>query len=253
MKKHYLWVLVSIFFLGLSSIGLNAQEAIDQAADDASVFIVHGIPGLDIGEEASYPVDVYINGIKRLSAVKYGQIKPIKIPSGIATIEFYKAGMGPEAGYSPVLAEDFSFKKSESASIVGYIHPDGETRLVKFSNDFSPAGDPSKCRVIIHNICEEAQLTIWLYNKKQNDYHPWVENDVLETGDKNVFEIATKSLVGYYNGTWIWWLHIDDGTNHVNLHDKPLSLTAGKGILVYLVGSSTTKTFKVIKKVVPLK
>ncbi|MGB6865141.1 MAG: DUF4397 domain-containing protein [Candidatus Aminicenantaceae bacterium] len=255
MKKRYLWVLVSVFFVGLFSIGLNAQEeeASDQAIDDASVYIVHGVPGLDIGEEATYPVDIYINGTKRLSAIKYGQIKRVKIPSGTASIEFYKVGMGPEAGYPPVISGNFIFKKQETASIVAYLHPDGEVRFVKFTNDFSPAGDPSKCRVIVHNTSEEAQLLFYLYNKRQKDNHPWVENDVLETGDKNVFEIAKQSLVGYYNGTWIWWLHLDDGTHMVNVYDKPLSIKAGKGILVYLVGSRATKTFKVIKKVVPLK
>jgi hypothetical protein len=39
---------------------------------------VDGVPGLDIGEQAAFPVDIYINGIKRLSAVKYGKIKPVK-------------------------------------------------------------------------------------------------------------------------------------------------------------------------------
>jgi hypothetical protein len=158
MKKHYFWIFVSIFFLGLSSIGLTVQEVSDQAIDDASVYVVHGIPGLDIGEEATYPVDIYINGTKRLSAVKYGQIKRVKIPSGTAIIEVYRAGMGPAAGYSPVISGNFIFKKQETASIVGYLHPDSETRSVKFTNDFSPAGDPSKCRFIIHNTSSEAKI-----------------------------------------------------------------------------------------------
>jgi hypothetical protein len=255
MKKRYLWILVSVFFVGLFSVGLNAQEeeASDQAIDDASVYIVHGVPGKDIGEEATYPVAIYINGTKRLSTVKYGKIKRVKIPSGTATIELYKVGMEPEAGYPPVISGNFIFKKQETASIVAYLHPDGEVRFVKFTNDFSPAGAPSKCRLIIHNTSEEAQLRFDLCNFQKKDYHPWVENQVLEAGDKTVFEMAKKSLVGYYNGTWIWWLHLDDLTHRINLYEKPFSIKAGKAILVYFIGSSTTKTFKVIKRVVPLK
>jgi len=255
MKRHLLWILASVFFLGLFSIGLNAQEeeAFVQAADDARVFIVHGVPGLDIGEVATYPVDIYINGTKRLSTVKYGKIKPVKIPFGTATAEVYKVGMGPEAGYPPVISGNFIFKKQESASIVAYLHPDGKLRFVKFTNDFSPAGNPSKCRVIIHNTSEEAQLRFDLCNFRKPGYHPWVENQALETGDKTAFEIAKQSLVGYFKGTWIWYLHLDDLTHRVNLSDKPFSIKAGKAILVYFIGSSTTKTFRVIKKVVSLK
>jgi len=255
MKRHCLWILVSIFILSLFSTGLNAQEAIDQAADDASIFIVHGVPGLDIGEEATYPVDIYIKGTKRLSAVKYGQIKPIKITSGTSTIAVYKVGMGPEAGYSPVLSENFNFKKSENASVVGYIHPDGEVRFAKFTNDFSPAGDPSKCRISVHNTSAEAKMSVWIYNdNQQQDWDPDMGTEVIDPGDKFDFEIAKKSLVD--NQTWDWWLEIGAGWYWEKwrlVYDKPFQITAGKGMLLYLIGSSTSKTFKLIKKLVPLK
>jgi hypothetical protein len=81
-----------------------------------------------------------------------------------------------------------------------------------------------------------------------------LENDVLEPGDKTVFEIAKKSLAS--NDTWAWWLEIDKGwywENWEDIYDKPLIIKPGKGILVYIVGTVSSKTYKVMKKLVTLK
>ena len=257
MKKYVFSFLLTLLLMGTSQVGSAAQDAWDQATDDALVYAVHGVPGLDIGEAADLPVDVYINGVLKIANLKYGQIKgPIKVTPGNVTAAVYKAGIGPGTGNFPIMEQDFNFQKYENATVVGYLPPRFPAvlpKLVKFTNDLSPAGHTSKCRVIIHNTSEEDMLGYWFYNNApQYDYHPEMGSDVLDPEDKNSFEAAKKSLIG--NETFSMWLEIGVGwENWQTVYDKPLGLSTGRAILVYLVGSASTKTFKVIKKLVKLK
>ncbi len=258
MKRYLLCIAVCVFLLAMFQIGVNAQEAVEEAigaTDDASVYFVHGVPGSVIGETPTLPVDIYLDENRVVSNIKFGQIKgPIKIPAGKYTVGVYRSGMGPGAGYYPLVEEDFSFKNYESASIVGHIDPDELAQISKFTNDLSPAGHSTKCRIIIHNTSSESQLGYWFYNNvPKYDYHPELGSDILDPGDKNVVEIAKKNLFDA-GETFTWKLEIGLGAqNWYDIYDKSFSVKSGRAVLVYLVGNNATKTFKVLKKSVKLK
>lgn len=258
MKKHLIRIALSILLLGISQMGMNGQKANDEAkeaSDDASVYFVHGVPGSAIGETSTLPVDIYIDGNRVASDLKFGKIKgPIKFSKAKYTVGVYRAGMGPGAGYTPLIEEDFMFNDYENASIVAHIDPDKLPQLTKFTNDLSLAGHLTKCRIIIHNTSSESLLGYWFYNNvPQYDYHPYAGNDILEPGDKNVLEIAKKHLADP-SETFIWKLEIGLGAqNYHVIYDKSFSVKPGRAILVYLVGDNASKTFKVLKKSIKLK
>jgi len=256
MKKLIFGICVFLFFLIFSSIGFKAQEADIQAIDDAYIFFVHGVPGQDIGEAPNFPVDLYVNGILKKSNVKYGKISArFKVTSGDLTFAVYRNGKGPGAGYEPIIEQVFKIQYYENASVVVYLDPDRNIKLVKFTNDLSLTGHATKCKVIIHNTSEEAKLGFWLYNDNSRppyEYRPWMGSDILEPGDKNVFEIAKAALVG--NRAILWWLEIGIGWEDWHtVYDKAFAFQPRKGVLVFFVGSTATKTFKVVRKMVPLK
>lgn len=258
MKNHLFCIAVFVLCLGMSQIGMNGQEVsgeAHEASDDASVYFVHGVPGSILGEAPTLPIDIYLDGDRVVSDLKFGQIKgPIKTSAGKYTVGVYRSGMGPGAGYNPLVEEDFTFKDYENASIVGHIDPDELAQLSKFTNDLSLAGHLTKCRIIVHNTSTESLLGYWFYNNvPKYDYHPYLGNDILEPGDKNVLEIAKKNLADP-SETFIWMLEIGLGAqNYHAIYDKSFSVKPGRAVLVYLVGDNASKTFKVLKKSIKLK
>jgi hypothetical protein len=79
--------------------------------------------------------------------------------------------------------------------------------------------------------------------------------ELLEPGDKCVFELAKKVLTSPFKGEKIAWrLLIGEGAdNFIITYNKNFTVKPGKAILVYLVGSNDLNTFRVIKKTAPLK
>lgn len=255
MKKVFLCFFSMFFLLGGVQIGLNAQEAFDQAADDARVYFLHGVHGGAIGELPTFPMDIYINGILKIKNAKFGKVVgPKKISPGNTSIDVYRAGEGPDTGHTPLGEYNFVFKPYENVTIAAYLDADYESVVQKFNNDFSPAGDPSKCRVIVHNM-GVGWISLEFFNKKEPDEgHPMMIAEILEPGDKCVFELAKKTLTEPHKGEQMAWrLVIGEGAdNFIITYNKNFVVKPGKAILVYLVGSNDLNTFSVIKKTAKL-
>jgi hypothetical protein len=254
MKKYLLCYILALFLLGIFLIGLNAQEAFDQAADDVRIYYAHAINGTAIGEAPSFPMDIYINGILKMKNVKFGKVTgPKKIPPGNTSIDVYRAGEGPNTGHTPLGEFSYVFKPYENVTVSAYLDNKGESFVHKFSNDLSPAGDPSKCRVVVHNISVGA-VDVHFFNKKSPDEFPYQIVAQLEPGDKCVFEIAKKKLTEPNKGKpMAWKLRLREQGEVFNpFYTKNFTIKPGKASLVYLIGSTALGTFKVAKKTAPL-
>ena len=255
MKKVFQFCLLTIFLLGGVQIGLNAQEAFDQAADDVYIYFAHGVHGGAIGELPTFPMDIYINGILKMKNAKFGKVVgPKKISPGNTSIDVYRAGEGPDTGHTPMGEYNFVFKPYENVTIAAYLDADQESVVHKFNNDLSPAGDPSKCRVIVHNL-GVGWASLELFNKLEIDEgHPMMIAELLEPGDKCVFELAKKVLTEPYKGEKMAWrLVVGEGADYfIIAYNKNFVVKPGKAILVYLVGSNDLNTFSVIKKTAKL-
>jgi hypothetical protein len=255
MKKVLLFCFLFIFLIGSLQIGLNAQEASDQATDDARVYYAHGIHGAAVGEDPTFPMDIYINGVLKMKAAKFGKLTgPKKVSPGNAFIDVYRAGEGPDTGHNPLSQHNFVFKPYENVTIAAYLDPDQHSVVQKFNNDLSPTASKDKCRVIIHNI-SAGWVDFEFYTKSGVDGHPYQAIELLEPGDKCVLELAKKILFPPYKGEQlVWQLIIGEGGEHwVQLYNKQFNIKPNKAILVYIAGSSAHNTFKVIKKTAPLK
>jgi hypothetical protein len=254
MKKAFLAFSLMLFlFVGIHA-GLNAQEAIDQAADDVHIYFAHGVHGTAIGELPTFPMDIYINGILKMKNAKFGKaVGPKKISPGNTSIDVYRAGEGPDTGHTPMGQYNFVFKPYENVTIAAYLDADQESVVQKFNNDLSPTGDPSKCRVILHNL-GVGWISLELYNKKDSDGHPTQGTEQLEPGDKCVFELAKKILTEPYKGESMAWQLVigEGGENFIMTYNKNFAIKPGKAILVYIVGSYALNTLKVAKKTASL-
>jgi hypothetical protein len=104
------------------------------AADEATVTVVHGVPGLT--------VDVYANGKELLPNFKPGTVtKPLQLPAGTYDLAVFPDGKGP-SGTPAIKADDVKVPGGANASVVAHLDAAGKPKLSVFVNDTSkvPAG-----------------------------------------------------------------------------------------------------------------
>jgi hypothetical protein len=99
------------------------------AADDATVSILHGVPGAT--------VDVYANGDEILSDFKPGTLTdPLTLPAGSYDLKVTAAGAGAN-GAAIMEANDVAVPAGANATVVAHLTAEGQPQLTPFVNDTS--------------------------------------------------------------------------------------------------------------------
>jgi hypothetical protein len=126
----------------LLSAGVFAVGTPAQAADSATVSILHGVPGAT--------VDVYANGKSLLKNFKPGTLTdPQSLPAGTYDLKVVKAGDGAD-GDAVIEADNVKVPGGANVTVVAHLDKGGDPTLTPFVNDVStiPAG---KARLIVRH------------------------------------------------------------------------------------------------------
>jgi hypothetical protein len=129
----------------LAATGLAALPA--QAADTATVTVVHGIPDT--------PVDVYVDGKEALSDFTFKTVTdPISLPAGSHDIEVRPAGAA--SGSAPILELSPDLPAGANATVVAYLTADGKPALKPFVNPTTAVPDGMGRLVVRHTAAAPA-------------------------------------------------------------------------------------------------
>ena len=118
---------------GALALLLTATPAM--AADEATVSILHGVPGVT--------VDVYANGEELLPDFAPGTLTdPLTLPAGEYDLAIYPAGSDPASTQPAAKADDVTVPAGANATVVAHLTAEGTPVLTPFVNDTSavPAG-----------------------------------------------------------------------------------------------------------------
>jgi hypothetical protein len=131
MLRNNFGVLAAIV-VGLASI-LGSSDA----RGEAEVFVVHGIPGVDLNLDPTLPVDVSVNGACALPGFTFGQIVgPLSLPQGSYDIAISLANPDVPCGNAAVLGPvTLALDDDKSYSIVAYLMEDGTPTSGLFENE----------------------------------------------------------------------------------------------------------------------
>ncbi|MEO7752667.1 MAG: DUF4397 domain-containing protein [Terracoccus sp.] len=100
-----------------------------QAADDATVSILHGVPGAT--------VDVYANGDPLLTDFKPGTLTdPVMLPGGTYDLKVTAAGAGAD-GAAVIEANGVTVPAGANITVVAHLSADGSPVLTPYVNDTS--------------------------------------------------------------------------------------------------------------------
>jgi hypothetical protein len=105
------------------------------AAENATVSILHGVPGVT--------VDVYANGEELLPDFAPGTLTdPLTLPAGEYDLAIYPAGADPASTEPAAKADNVAVPAGANATVAAHLTADGKPVLTPFVNDVSavPAG-----------------------------------------------------------------------------------------------------------------
>jgi hypothetical protein len=121
--------------LPLAIAGAGPAVAANADSDEATVSVLHGVPGLT--------VDVYANGEELIPDFEPGTLTdPLAIPAGSYDIAIFPDGEGPD-GDPAIEASGVEVPAGANATIVAHLSENGEPTASVFVNDMSElaAGD----------------------------------------------------------------------------------------------------------------
>jgi hypothetical protein len=146
---------------------------------EATVYVVHGIPGV--------VVDVEVEGVGcALTQFDFGDIAgPLSLPEGTYNIKIRPANAMTPCSEAPVIDVDVPFAAGENVTIVAHLDDMGNPTASKFDNDFSATGR-GMARLIVHHTAYAPTVDIKVSRNGGNS--PEVMVSDFSNGDQAVTE-----------------------------------------------------------------
>ena len=226
-----------ILLLAITTFGFG-QPAQAQA-EDAMVYVIHGIPGEDLGLDPALPVDVLVNdAICALEGFTFGEIAgPLNLAAGTYNIKISPANAGDPCGNAAVIEADVPFEAGESATVIAHLTEDGAPTASKFTNRVTPL-HPLMARLAIRHTAAAPEVDIELKAViRRLSFSGIIEgiSNGEQAGPFSVFTMPQYEVSLYPAGT----------TDPV-FGPVTLNLEAGTAYFVYAIGSLQNETFTLL-------
>ena len=204
-----------------------------------SVYVVHGIPGDDLGLPRELPVDVCLkDGTEVTADFKFGEIRgPLSLPPAAYELDIRLASQ-PSCQGTVVIPVSFLLSYGENAAVVAHLTEQGTIAATKFVNDANALA-PGKSRIVVRHGAAAPPVNILVRRGQGSTFLKYLRN-----ADQSVAK------------------EVSDGVRKVTVYSAEsgrkiagpidLNLEAGKATFVYAVGSLRNGTFTVVPQVIPL-
>ena len=182
------------------------------AADEATVSILHGVPGAT--------VDVYANGDSLLTNFKPGTLTdPVMLPAGDYDLKVTAAGAGAD-GDAVIEAKDVAVPAGANITVVAHLDASGKPVLTPFVNDTSPI-DAGQARITVRHTAAAPAVDVRANGK------------VAFKGLTNPNEVKADLPAGTISADVVL-----AGTDTVAIGPADVALKEGTNTIVYAWGSA---------------
>jgi len=200
---------VSIAALGIAP----AAPSSAQADGDATVSVLHAVPGLT--------VDVYANGDELIPGFEPGTLTdPLSLPAGTYDLAVYAAGDDPDNADPAIEANGVEVPAGADATVVAHLDDQGNPTLTPFVNDVS-ATAPGQARLVVRHTAAAPAVDVR------------ADGDVLFGGLTNPNEEAGDVPAGTYSADVTL-----AGEGDPVIGPADLDLAEGTATIVYAWGSA---------------
>ncbi len=195
--------------LGVGSLAVATPAG---AADDATVSILHGVPGAT--------VDVYANGDELLGDFAPGTLTdPLSLPAGDYDLKVTAAGAGAD-GDAVVEADDVTVPAGADITVVAHLDADGKPVLTPFVNDTSAVA-AGKARLTVRHTAAAPAVDVR------------AGGEVAFAGLTNPNEAKADLAAGTVSADVVL-----AGTDTVAIGPADVTLAEGSSTIVYAWGSA---------------
>jgi hypothetical protein len=225
----------------LMACGLLVASSGVAAAQPATVFVVHGIPGAD-----GFPVDISVTGTgvnACLPNVRFTQILgPVALPAGTYTIAIYGGGTGCSGGVAlgPL---DLSFMPGETAAVAAHLTAAGAPTAGKYAVDLSSAG-PGAARVNVFHTAAAPEVDLVVARAYGRGNSP----ETKVTGIPNGANLSTPLRAGNWDVALLPAGGSTPAFGPVNVRVLPRT-----AYVVFAVGSLADGSFTLAASAVPVR
>lgn len=192
---------------------------------EGTVAVFHGVPDL--------PVDVYANGEKLLSDFKPGTFSPpSKLPAGDYDVDVFPTGKGPDG--EPAITSKVTVAAGSSNSVIAHLGSAGDPTLTTYVNNLSGAGD-GNARLTVRHVAAAPTIDVRADGK------------TVFSSLSNPKQASTTVPAGTVKADVVL-----AGTDTVAIGPADVTLSAGKGTVVYAWGSAEDKNLALAVREVEL-
>jgi len=235
MKRFLVVPLVLVLFL--SSVAFTKSPTHDNKGN-AKVYVIHGIPGIDLGADNALPVDVLVNNsICLLKGFKFMDIAgPVSLKPGTYNIQISLANAQKPCSNAAVIAADVPFAAGENATVIAHLTEAGAPTASKYTNDVSPISN-RLARVTVRHDAAAPTVDIGLAIKLGD-----LTFSTKVPGLSNPNQAGPVKLMAGDYGVTLY----PAGTDTAVFGPTTLSLKRNTSTFVYAVGSLGNSTFTYI-------
>lgn len=227
--------------LMVAALVLAAAPATAQPrANQAEVFVVHGIPAADVaGAPSGLPVDVSIGGACSLPNFTFGQIVGgLHLPAGTYPVAVHFPATGRCTSAPVIGPAQITFNAGESSTVLAHLTASGGLTASKFVNNLSPT-PANRARVTIHHAANAPAVDFYLTTA----FGSLTATRGLATSVVNG-ETATVPVTG----TATQFAITAAGATAAAAGPSTLGFQPNKAYLLYVVGSLANNSLTVIAK-----
>ena len=209
----------------------------------AVVYVIHGIPGQDLGLPAELPVDIALNGACALTGFTFGTITdPIELVPGPYHVAIGVANADSPCSEPPVIEADVKLAAQDNVTVIAYLTEHAAPTAGVFPNALEECYKPLDSPLIVHHTAAAPAVDVRAETKVGSIASALSLHNVTN-GDQKVLTT--------WPGTWNVSIS-PAGQAHPVFGPVPLTLGGEKAYFLYAVGSLTNDTFTVLQNVIPL-
>lgn len=228
-----------------AGIALGAAGSVVSAgASAADVYIVHGIPGDDLGLDPHLPVDISVDGACAFPGVRLGEVLgPTPLEAGTYEVGISLADAANPCGGALAVTDTVGISVAETAVLVANLDVNGAPRLSKFTTKTAPI-DANEARVTAYHTAAA----------------PSVDLRVKSDGGGNVVAVIS----GLENGEQSFPAEVPAGAYLIRISPSPerdtgfldpvaeipVDLMGGTAYALFAIGSLENDTFDVVPLVI---
>ncbi len=233
-------ILVLALLMAFSSLAFVPEA---DRNDNASVYVIHGIPGQDLGLNPDLPVDISVDGACALEDFIFGQIVgPLMMPAGNYDIQVHLAeGFDPCDGPVAIDAPGVPIVAGETASIIAHLTENGDPTASKFVDDVSLI-DRADARLTVRHTAAAPVVDIELSRARSGNEIATIE-DLANPDQAGPLDVRFgKHMASIFPA----------GSNVPVFGPVGLALAPRVLVNVYAVGSLSTGSFTLITQQISL-